>query len=217
MCRFTSHHTQVHFQSRAVPGGAAAWVASHLEMRDFFIFSALREGKRTFSRDGTASSPGNHLPKEHWRPLRALPAPPAPAAARGPEDGGGGLQKERRLPLAGRGAGTTLPASLNTRPHPPARPPPAPLADCPHALWGLWMTGTTGYPLVDAAMAELTATGYTIWNTTVTGFGWVFFMISFGSPRMLMAHMRHVCGEPNEPELTIRVPTVLFARLPPTV
>jgi len=36
----------------------------------------------------------------------------------------------------------------------------------------------------------------------VAFFGWVFFLISSGSPRVLRSHMGHTCGEPNETELT---------------
>jgi len=53
----------------AAAGDEAAWLASHMEMRDFFVFSALAAGGALFRRDG-------------WRPV--APQPAAAAAWRAP-------------------------------------------------------------------------------------------------------------------------------------
>ena len=81
-------------------GGEAAWLSSHMEMRDFFLYSAVAAGAHLFRREGTPIAAGRAALTD-WR---------APADA---DD-----------------------------------------------EWRRWATGTTGLPLVDAAMRELIATGY---------------------------------------------------------
>ena len=50
----------------------ADWLASHLEMRDFFMFSALAAGASLFRRDRQQAF-ANNLPVSHWRPLSEQP------------------------------------------------------------------------------------------------------------------------------------------------
>ena len=48
-------------------------------------------------------------------------------------------------------------------------------------------------------------------------FGWVFFLILVGSPRMLRAHMGHTCGEPNEIELAAAYAGLVVGANAPTL
>ena len=52
-------------------------------------------------------------------------------------------------------------------------------------------------------------------HRAVMFFGWVFFLISSGgqAPHVRRTHMAHTCGEPDEIELTIRVPADYFTAL----
>ena len=49
-------------------GSGAGWLAEQLEMRDFWIFSALALGSRLFDRDNDGSNPAA-LPATHWGPF----------------------------------------------------------------------------------------------------------------------------------------------------
>ena len=115
------------------------WVASHLEIRDYFIYMACLLGCKLFS-----PTPNPKAPPKVWR----APWPPttpaaAAAAAAQPATEPAAAAATAESVLVGEdreGSGMTA-------------------AD--QEAWVRWATGRTGLPLIDAAMRELVATGYT--------------------------------------------------------
>lgn len=117
---------------------SASWLISHMEMRDFFIYSAFAAGERLFARDG-------------WLPVQKPPARASVTA----NDPGGGSKRAKDSKVAKGNVDGAAAADALSDPVPAGWLTPG---DKPDA-WRRWATGRTGLPLPDAGMREMIQTG----------------------------------------------------------